>query len=63
LGGVKTQTSQLALNKITAICHNIPHPGMSCRGLPSKKNTPRQNDLTDKYWEYQMLFDMDMEHT
>ena len=63
LGGVKTQTSQLALNKITAICHNIPHPGMSRRGLPPKKNTPHQNDLTDKYWEYQMLFDMEMEHT
>ena len=63
LSRIKTQPSQLALNQVGSILHHIPQSRMTCSRLPPARSTPHQSDTTDKYFQYHMLFDMEIEDT
>lgn len=63
LRGVKTQSGQLALDEVCSISHNLAKPGVSRARLPPAKRNENREELSDRYWQYQLLFDMEMEDT
>lgn len=63
LGGVKTQSGQLALDQIRPVLHHLPKSRMTCPRLPPAKPHENREDLSDRYWQYHLLFDMEMEDT
>ena len=60
---VKTKPCQLALNEVRAVRHYIAKTSVSSTTLPSAQ--PKHNSVLppDKSWQYELLFDMDMDNT
>ena len=60
---VKTKPSQLALDEVRSICHGLAQTSVARPRLPSAE--PKRNSVLppDKFWKYELLFDMDMDNT
>ena len=60
---VKTKPSHLALNEVRSVLHHKFDACVSCAALPSAQHKHNSVLPPDKSWQYELLFDMDMDNT
>ena len=63
LCSVRTKPCQLALNEVRSILHHKFDSCVTRPTLPSAQHTHSSVLPPDKAWQYELLFDMDMDNT